>query len=261
MSFTHRADDVDGTVIFDVKEEGERATWRSLISRRHASFCRLRPLLLSFYLLSCRFARLQVMWRCLPRAIFVDSRQNKRATWRSLIRAKKGDLRWTHSPQIVRWKSRAVIFDREARIRERRGALLFAQRRSVTYMPILSFCHLLVQVTWRKSSSWFCGDVARSRELDDGRPLTQEIIRSTARNALKRKVDISWSSRPFGLNFDDRLISPCSSHLHGWTLHRTPEVPENQSHPSDWGEALTPKSSPAPLWIFLSFGSLLTPGH
>ena len=61
----------------------------------------------------------------------------------------------------------------------------------MTYLPILSFCHLLVQVTWRKSSGWFCGDVARSWELDDGRPLTKEIIQSTARNAQKRKVDIS----------------------------------------------------------------------
>ena len=35
-------------------------------------------------------------------AVIFYSRQNKRATWRSLIRAKKGDLRRTHSPQIVR---------------------------------------------------------------------------------------------------------------------------------------------------------------
>ena len=41
-----RADDVDVTVIFDIKEEGERATWRSLIRRRQPfSFCRLLPIL------------------------------------------------------------------------------------------------------------------------------------------------------------------------------------------------------------------------
>ena len=34
--------------------------------------------------------------------VIFDSRQNKRATWCSLIRAKKGDMRRTHSPQIVR---------------------------------------------------------------------------------------------------------------------------------------------------------------
>ena len=46
---------------------------------------------------------------------------------------------------------------------------------------------------------------------------------------------------------------PCSSHLHGWTFHRTPEVPENQSHPSDWVETLTPKISPPLLRIFFVF--------
>ena len=72
----------------------------------------------------------------------------------------------------------AVLFDHEARIRERRGALLFAQRRSVTHLLILSFSHLLIHVTWRKSGGWICSDVARSREFDEGGPLTEEITRS-----------------------------------------------------------------------------------
>ena len=39
--------DVDGAVIFDAKEEGERATWRSLIRRgQPISFCRFHLLLL-----------------------------------------------------------------------------------------------------------------------------------------------------------------------------------------------------------------------
>ena len=61
----------------------------------------------------------------------------------------------------------------------------------MTHLLVLSFCHLLVQVTWQKSSDRFQGDVARSRELVDGGLLMQEIIRSMARNIRKINVDIS----------------------------------------------------------------------
>ena len=47
----------------------------------------------------------------------------------------------------------------------------------MTHLLILSFSHLLMQVTWRKSGDWLCSDVARSREFDEGGPLTQENTR------------------------------------------------------------------------------------
>ena len=106
---------MDGTVIFDVKEEGERerTTWRSLIRRRQPfSFCRFRPILsfccLCFVVLlflSCRlamfllfvvlsnrsflFCRSVILFRrfAFPFRRF-PLKRNKRATGRSLICAK-----------------------------------------------------------------------------------------------------------------------------------------------------------------------------
>ena len=89
------------------------------------------------------------------------------------------------------WKSRAVIFDREGNKRATCRSLIRAKEKPMTHLLVLSFCHLIVQVTWWKSNDRRDGDVARSRELVDGGQLTQEIIRSTAENVRKRNVHIS----------------------------------------------------------------------
>ena len=54
---------------------------------------------------------------------------------------------------------------------------------------------------WQKSDGRHDDDVAQSQELDDGGLLTLEDTRSMARNARKRKVDISRSSRPIRMKF------------------------------------------------------------
>ena len=106
------------------------------------------------------------------------------------------------------------------------------------------------EVMWRDRGSLMMEDCWRRRSSDRRLEMLEK------ERLISHDLAV-WS----GWNFDDRLISLCSFHLHDWTFHRTPEVLKNQSQPLDWEEALTPKSSPPPLWIFLSFGSLLTPSH
>ena len=139
-------------------------------------------------------------------------------------------------------------------IRERRGALLFVQRSRLLLTCL--FCPFVTylcrwrgrnpaaesKVMWRDVGSLMMEDFWCRGSSDRW----WEMLEKERLISHDRAVRSGW-------NFDNKLISPCSSHLHGWIFHRTPKVPENQSHPSDWVEAVTPKSSPPPLWIFFVF--------
>ena len=165
---------------------------------------------------------------------------------------------------------RAVIVDCKARIRERRGALLFALKEESAAKRnrrrFLSFTSLTLingwlpckgrgrnptagrMVTWGDPVAWG----RRTADTSDhpiGRLGMLEKERVISHNLAVRS----------GWNFEERLIALCSSHLYGWDFHRTLEALENQSRPSDWEEALTPKSAPPPLrFLFVFWLSLDT---
>ena len=153
--------------------------------------------------------------------------------WRSLIRAKGGICGESESTQIPLIYLFLTLFNGWLSCRWR-GRNLTAD----------------VRVTWRDPMAWW-RRIADTRDHPIGRLGMLEKERVISHNLAVRS----------GWNFEERLISPCSSNMYGWDFHRTLEALENQSRPSDWEEALTPKSAPPPLRILLSFGSLLTPGH
>ena len=106
---------------------------------------------------------------------------------------------------------------------------------------------------WRRSSSLFDDDMARSQGLIYWALLTQEITISTPRNVQNWNVDIFWSSCSIGLKFWWETNLSMLFHSHGQIFCRIPGDPEDQSYMSDWVEALTPKSSPPPTPNFLVF--------
>ena len=97
-----------------------------------------------------------------------DRKRNKRVTWRSLIRAKKKLLfyllfcHFVESPlchfnfltcavDVAISNSRTDMLDCGRNKRVTWRSLIPEKMELVTHRTVLSFCHLPVQVTWRKS--------------------------------------------------------------------------------------------------------------